>query len=118
MPRLLREIVVSSLSHQEGLEVVEAADAGIDLGRLLDETGGRVLMLSCAGAELPPAEERLLRARPRLRILALDEEGRQAALYEPTSGARPRKLGLADVSMEGLVSAIRVTISSPGLAES
>lgn len=113
MPRLLREIVVSSLSRQEGLEVVDAAGAGIDLSGLLNETGCQVLMLSRASAELSPAEELLLRGRPGLRILALDAEGRQAALYESASDARPRKLYLADVSMEGLVSAIRASVALP-----
>jgi DNA-binding NarL/FixJ family response regulator len=111
MPRLLREIVVSSLSRQEGLEVVDAAEAGSDLRRLLDETGCQVLMLSCGGAELSPNEEQLLRARPRLRILALDAEGRRAALYEPASRTRPWKLCLGDVSIEGLVSAIRASVA-------
>jgi DNA-binding NarL/FixJ family response regulator len=111
MPRLLREIVVSSLSRQEGLEVVDAAGAGVDLRQLLDETGCQVLLLSCGGAELSPGEEQLLRARPRLRILALDAEGRRAALYEPASGTRPSKLCLGDISMAGLVSAIRASVA-------
>lgn len=113
MPRLLREIVVGSLSRQEGLEVMDAAGAGIDLSGFLNETGCQVLMLSRAGAELSPAEELLLRGRPGLRILALDAEGRQAALYEPASDARPRKLCLTDVSMKGLVDAIRASVACP-----
>jgi DNA-binding NarL/FixJ family response regulator len=111
MPRLLREIVVTSLSHQDGLEVVEAAEAGADLSRLLDQTGCQVLMLSRDGAELAPAEQQLLRARPRLRVLVLDGEGRQAALFESVSETGPRKRCLQEVSMEGLVAAIRASVA-------
>lgn len=108
---MLREIVVSSLSRQEGLEVVDATEAGVDLLPLLDETGCQILMLSCGDAELSPSEEQLLRARPRLRILALDAEGRQAALYEPVPGTKPRKLCLGEVSVECLVTAIRASVA-------
>jgi len=105
----MHEIVVSSLSLQEGLEVVDASAAGTDLARVLDESGCRVLMLACDGAELPPEEELLLRARPRLAVLALDADGRQAALYEPTSASPTgiHKVSLPDVSTDHLIVAIR-----------
>lgn len=108
MPRLLREIVINSLSHQEGLEVVDAT--GADLRRLLAVTAGQVLVLSGGGALLSAGEEQLLRSRPRLCVLVLDPGGRQAALYESEPGKRPRRRRLPEVSMEHLVAEIRAYV--------
>ncbi len=105
---MLREIVINSLSHQEGLEVVDAT--GADLRRLLAESDGQVLVLCGGGALLSASEEQLLRSRPRLRVLVLDPAGRQAALYESAPGTRPRRHRLPVVSMEHLVAEIRASV--------
>ena len=83
---------------------------GADLSQLFDETGCQVLMLSRDDGELSAGEERRLQARPRLRVVALYDEGRQAALYEPTPRERPYQLRLREVSMERLVAAIRASV--------
>lgn len=109
MPRLLREIIISSLTPHSDLEVVEVATAGGGAEAVL---GGRridVLILSADGARLNGMQARLLHQHPPLRILALDGGGRQAALYE----LRAHRIALEEVSTEGLAGAIRAACRQP-----
>jgi hypothetical protein len=110
MPRLLRDIVVSSLRNEHGMEVVDVAEAETDRGRLLDETGCQVLLLSCDRGELPQGTEDLLRDRPWLRVVAIESDGRQASVYEAVRGARASRRPVGEVSMAGLAAVIRASI--------
>lgn len=112
MPRLLREIIVSSLSQHADLDVFEidlaaAGSSAPPLGEAID-----VLMLGSEGAALDGEHERLLRSHPWLRILAIDRDGRHAALYD----LRTHRIALTEISTAALVEAIRNACSEPGAA--
>jgi hypothetical protein len=111
MSRLLREIIAQSLSPHEDLEVslVELADR--PEAHSVDRID--VLILGSNDAELSSEHELLLRSRPWLRILAIDREGRQAALYE----LRTHRTALTQVSPEGLADAVRTACAEPGAFE-
>ncbi len=114
---MLHDIVVTSLSRQHDMEVVDAAEAGAGLSRLPAAAGAEFLVLSAAGAELAPEQQRLMRERPRLRILAVDAEGREGVLYETVPGAGLRGRPLPEVSMELLEAAIRASAAAAGGGE-
>ena len=107
MPRLLRDIILSSLSPHADLEVVEAEPLGPPARDAVE-----VLLVGSEGAELEARHERLLRRRPRLRILAIDSGGREAAIYE----LRTHRVALNEVSTDSLADAIRAACAQPGAA--
>lgn len=111
MPRLLREIIVSSLSPHSDLEIVDVKLAAT--ASPPDDDAIDVLMLGSEGAELSAEHERLLRSRPWLRILAIDGGGRHAAIYE----LRTHRIDLTEISTSGLAAAIREACAKPGAAD-
>lgn len=110
MPRLLREIIVKSLSPQTDLEVTEVELSSDESSAGALDVGIDVLMLGSEGAELTAEHERFLWSRPRLRVLAIDRGGRRAALYE----LQPHRIALTEISTDDLVDAIRNACSGKG----
>lgn len=74
LPPLLRDLVASAFGEQADMQVVD------DPRRLADATepGEAALAIVTAVDDV----EALLRARPRLRVLLVEEEGRTGTLYE------------------------------------
>jgi hypothetical protein len=109
MPRLLRDIFLTSLARRADLEVVSTTRTGTELRRVLDSTNAEFLILHSADTGLAPDEEGLVSDLPRLRVLVLDTEGREGALYETVAGTGLRKVSLHDVSMEQVEGVIRAS---------
>jgi len=112
MPRLLREIIVKSLSPHANLEIIELELPAAESSDLPLDVGIDVLMLSSDGAELTAEHERFLWSRPRLRLFAIDSGGRRAALYE----LQPHRITLTEISTEDLADAIHNACSGKGTA--
>src|SRR5262245_42236892 len=99
MPQLLREIIRSVVVAEADLELVaELSDA-----RLLGEAVPRHAPDVVIGHSTPADIERLLRDRPRLKVLQVDDTGRSTVLYE----LKPHRTALGEVSPARLLSAIR-----------
>jgi hypothetical protein len=92
VPRMLRDIVESVVSHESDLEVVEGGTHEAD-----------VTIVGLARAEDAHRYAPLLYARPRHRVLALVADGRDAYLYE----LRPHLSPLGSIAPDGLLAAIR-----------
>jgi hypothetical protein len=102
MPRMLREIVREQIDEASDMEVAaEVADAGG-----LDEAlRTRHVDFVVAGSDSVGRADvgRLLDERPKLKVLTIDGDGRDAVLYE----LRPRRTRLGEISPDGLLRALR-----------
>lgn len=67
------------------------------------QTRPNVVVLGVREARLPDDCRSLLEAFPRVRVLAVVDDGRRAFVYE----LRPQETALGEVSPEGLLDAIR-----------
>jgi DNA-binding NarL/FixJ family response regulator len=99
MPQLLREIIRSVVVAEADLELV----AEVNDARSLDDAIPRHAPDVVIGRSTSRDIERLLRDRPRLKVLQLDDAGRSTVLYE----LRPQRTALGEVSPARLLKAIR-----------
>jgi hypothetical protein len=106
MPRMLRDIVADSVAREPDMEIYDAADPR-ELAAISDETDARLAITSLRDPTLPEAWRRLLLDRPEIKVLAIEDEGRTAFLYE----LQPRRTALGQLTPEALVAAIRLTVS-------
>ena len=104
---MLRDIVARLLTAEENLEVVGEGDPR-DLSAALAAFGVDVVVLGCVDPEEPEISQRLLRAHPFLKVLAVAMECRQAVLHE----LRPHRTILGELTPENLLAAIRSTSGS------
>jgi hypothetical protein len=104
VPPLLGDIVRDALADEPGVEVVGTADDE-DLSRSVDACAADVVLAEENGAALPDPYLRLMYRHPRLRILTVSPDGRQASLWR----LAPERRALADVSPRGLADALRAT---------
>jgi DNA-binding NarL/FixJ family response regulator len=110
LPGMLRDIVTRLLAAEDDLEVVGEGDRG-DLSSALAQFGADVVVLGCDDPEAPELGQRVLRAHPLLKVLAVATECRQAVLHE----LRPHRTVLGELTPESLLAAIRSAAGS-GLA--
>jgi hypothetical protein len=100
MPRLLREIVDDALSTGHDVRLVD--ESGRDgLVGAVDRSGAGFVIVSseCVG----PAEVcRLLEERPRVKVFAIADGGRDGCLYE----LRPNLVLVGDLAPQSLVQTV------------
>jgi DNA-binding NarL/FixJ family response regulator len=100
LPRLLAEIVTEVVGSGPDLELAGSVAATADVVRRVERLGADVAIMGFDDENLVAS---LLTERPRLKILALAGDSREAWLY--SLGAERVRLG--ELSPEGLVAAVR-----------
>lgn len=127
MPRMLREILVNVIDAEGDMRVVSAGDGEADAASAVSAAVSAaaaavrvqprdaalaarvaserpdVVIVGLERGELPTVCGELLGCFPHLKVLAIEERGRQASLYE----LRPVRTVLRDVSAHELVASIR-----------
>jgi hypothetical protein len=102
MPRLLHDIVHSILAAEPDIQMNDPSSHSTCPMTLDDMRAAHVVIIS--EAELAHMNyESLLYANPRLRLVAVSGDGRNAALYE----LRPCRIPLGELSPQTLVDAVR-----------
>ena len=103
--RLLRDLVEQLLSAEPDIEIVGSDELGSTLVAAADATSATLVILADGEGELGDACVKLLRARPRLRAMAIVNDGREGWLYE----LRPHRelVCEGELSRERLVTAVR-----------
>src|SRR5262245_25887207 len=93
MPRLLREIVDEALSKRRDVKLVDETKNGDGLIGAVDRSGAACVIVS---AESISASEvcQLLDERPRVKLFAIADGGRDGCLYE----LRPNLVLIGDLS--------------------
>ena len=81
-PRLLRELVLSTLSEQAGINIVGEVENEKDVPSLVEETKPDFLLIALDESERrPPLCDQLLRKFPGLRIIAVAPNTNVGILY-------------------------------------
>jgi DNA-binding NarL/FixJ family response regulator len=101
MPRILREIIERAVADEPDMEIVDSEAGNMPLREAIEASEPDFVI---AGADYDFGEvARVLDERPRLRVLAVAGDGREAFLYE----LRPTRTPLGEVSPRTIVEAIR-----------
>ena len=105
MPRMLREILEDAVRSQPDMELIDSGD-GHDLPMAIKREHADVVIVAERGADDPVSHEQLLLENPRLKVLVVSRDGREAHLLEFW------RVPVAEVSLQGLVCAIRAAVGS------
>ena len=113
-PRLMREMVIETLTDQPDIEIVgEVVNKG-DLNDIVEQSQPNVLILSLVEPEKPLGQCGFLLGRyPRMRILALAPEQNRGVYYWAMVDIRTKPV---ESSEAGVLSAIREKPALVGLA--
>jgi len=99
LPRMLEEIVSDLLESQRGVQVAGTVRSADQLPRKLARARPDLVVL---GGDDPPLAAELLELSPRLKVLALAEEGQDSWLYSLTP-VRTRLGALSTARLVGIV---------------
>jgi AmiR/NasT family two-component response regulator len=109
-PRLMREMVIATITDQPDIDVVGEVTNERDLNDMVEQTQPDVLIVALEEPEKPLGKCGFLLGRyPRMRILALAPEKNRGIYYWAMIDIRNKPV---ESSESGLLSAIR---ESPGL---
>jgi hypothetical protein len=101
LPRILREIIEEAIADEPDMVIVGGNGANGDLKSAVERSNAEFVI---SGADYAPDEVgALLEEHPRLRVLSVVGDAREAFLYE----LRPMRTPLAEVSPRTIVDAIR-----------
>jgi AmiR/NasT family two-component response regulator len=111
-PRLLREMVLSALSEQAGINVVGEAEDERDVPELVEKTRPDFLLIGMEeGRRRPRICDILLRQYPSLRIIAVAPTSNLGIFYWASFEIHSATL---EASEEGLLEVIRRKDALPG----
>ena len=111
-PRLLREMVLSALSEQAGIDVVGEAEDERDVPELVEKTRPDFLLIGMdEGRRRPRICDVLLKQYPSLRIIAVAPSSSLGIFYWASFEIHSATL---EVSEEGLLEVIRKKDALPG----
>lgn len=109
-PRLMREMVIATISDQPDIDVVGEVTKESELNEMIEQTQPDVLIVALEEPEKPLGKCGFLLGRyPRMRILALAPEKNRGIYYWAMVDIRNKPV---ESSESGLLNAIR---ESPGL---
>ncbi|MGB8063171.1 MAG: hypothetical protein WCF26_14850 [Candidatus Sulfotelmatobacter sp.] len=113
-PRLMREMVIATISDQPDIEIVGEVVNEDDLNDVVEQTLPDVLILSLEEPEKPLGKSGFLLGRyPRMRILALAPEQNRGVYYWARIDIRNKPV---ESSEAGVLNAIREKPGLVGLA--
>ena len=111
-PRLLREMVLSALAEQEGINVVGEADDERDVPEMVERTKPDFLLIGMEeGRKRPRLCDVLLKQYPSLRIIAVAPSSSLGIFYWASFEIHSATL---EASEEGLLEVIRKKDALPG----
>ena len=105
MPRILREIVKDTIATDADMIVVGEYAESVRLRDAVARSAADFVITDARASGFDDVDV-LLRERPRVRVLAIGENGRDTVLYE----LRPQKVRLGAVSPENLLETIRAAV--------
>ena len=103
MPGILGEILKKIVAEEPGMEVVDEIPNCDELLRMTSETNANVVIIGLEQSELPDACQDLFEEYPRIKLLAVVGDGRDAFAYQ----LRPQRVAMGAVTPNDLVEAIR-----------
>ena len=104
MPRMLREIIEGALARQPDMLLLDFA-ADPDLATAVKRGAPNVVIVADANGTAGPSPRKLLVDNQQLKIFVVTDDGRSGHLLEF------RRLPVAQMSPQGLVTAIRAAVA-------
>jgi len=102
LPRLLSDIVSGIVRTRSRMQIVGGPEKWRELVEMAARKDMDVVVLGCEQDELSVLGNRLLLEHPRLKILAVSDDGRGAARY----GLWPQRQPLREISPDALLEAM------------
>ena len=106
MPRLMSDMIRAIISSDENMSVVGEVRPDGGILRAVSSARADVMIIGDADGSSDDCYEVLYR-RPHLKIVSISADGRDGSLYELS----PRVESIADISADGLITAIRSATS-------
>jgi chemotaxis response regulator CheB len=104
-PRLMRELVLATISNQPGLEIVSEIQDEAEIAEAVERTLPDFLIISLEGAEeRPKICDTLLQRYPKMKIIALAPEHNRGVFYWTSFDIRSSGI---ESSKEGILNALR-----------
>ena len=107
LPGVIADRVSEALRREANLDVLDPVASTASLEGLVDRTRTDVLIVGTSGQDLGTLTS-LLYAHPRLKLLALVDDGRESFVHELV----PRYVQLGSLSAEEIVGAVRTVVAS------
>jgi chemotaxis response regulator CheB len=107
-PRLIRELMLATISDQPDIEVVREIRQETELESAVEETRPDVLIVSLERTNrLPDVYASILRSHPQLRVIAIASDRNSSMFYQAHLHIESNKI---EASEAGVLSAIRGNI--------
>lgn len=103
-PRLMRELVLETISDQPDIEVVGETQDESQITDMVEQTHPDCLIVALRGDERPRICDELLHRHPEMRILALAPDRNSSIFYWASLDIHAQPV---EVSQEGVLSALR-----------
>jgi DNA-binding NarL/FixJ family response regulator len=104
-PRLIRELMLATISDQSDIEVVGEIQQDSELEHAVEETGPDVLIVALERTNrLPEVCTSILRNHPQLRVIAIASDGKSSMFYQASLHIEPNQI---EASEAGVLGAIR-----------
>ena len=97
------QILERAVCRQSDIECAGRIDDSADLLEALERYDVELALMDLADGGLPAVCDRALERYPRLRMIAVEDDGRSGFIYE----LRPQRIPLGEFGEQALVSAIR-----------
>ena len=104
-PKLMRELIISTLSDETGVEIVGEVDDESELPQRVKQTSPDVVVIALEGpSERPAVCDTLLRERPGLRVIAVAFQQNRSVFYWATFDIHASEI---EASEQGLINAVK-----------
>ena len=111
-PRLIRELMIATISDQPDIEIVGEIQLETDLEKAVEETHPDVLIVALERTNrLPDVCAAILRSHPRLRVIAIASDRNSSMFYQASLHIESNQI---EASEAGVLGAIRGTMQSVG----
>jgi DNA-binding NarL/FixJ family response regulator len=88
-PRMMRDLIATSLAIEEGVEVVAQIADEAEIPRVIEETKPEFLIVSLDSRRFGRSErEDMLQRHPEIQIMALASDGNSFTLFSASDGIR------------------------------
>ena len=88
-PRMMRDLIATSLAHEEDIEIVAQLSDEAEISRVIEETKPEFLIVSLDSRRFRRSErEDMLQRHPEIQIMALASDGNSFTLFSASDGVR------------------------------
>ncbi len=103
-PRLMRDVIATSLGYEEDVEVVAQVSAESEISRMVEGTKPEFLIVSLDSRRFGRSErEAMLQRHPEMQIVALAADGNSFTLFSASDGIRSVTYDAAEADLQDVM---------------